>query len=312
MSGPIRTKVLSAWDYRQGDLTEFCVPFEADREQLAESLLFLRKKYARHVPADRVEAGDIVRLRCRSEKPKFQKDSITVNVGKGLYSRELEARLPGLAVGGEGTLTIQGAQVSFQVLEIQRTVLPELTDEFVDRTFPDLHSYRDLEDWYVNGQFEDHLQQQAAQAAEALKAQALEKSAIQADGEERARAWAEGDRIAREHWRLNGLPLEEMTDEQAREILGCPTAKDYADWFAGLTAGEVSFAALGWELLAAEGREPTEESYREALRRMTEEGTSPEDLKDYTFPAYARQICAEHYQDTLKAYAYEIIKEKLS
>ena len=37
MSRPFQTRVLSAWDYRQGDLSEFCLPFEADRESLAES-----------------------------------------------------------------------------------------------------------------------------------------------------------------------------------------------------------------------------------------------------------------------------------
>lgn len=313
MSGLLRTKVVSAWDYRQGDLTSFCQPFEVDREQLAEDLQFLRKKHSLLVPADRVEEGDIVTLCCRSEKPKFQKDSIPVNVGKGLYSRELEAQLPGLAVGDERKLTAQGAEVVVRVLKIERTVLPELTDEFVAEHFESVHTAAELENWYIGNQMEAHLRQKAAEAAEALKAQALAESVIDVDEDERAQAWAAGDRIAREHWRMNGLPLEEMTDEQAQEILGYPTAQAFADWFAGLSADEVSSAALGWELLAAEGREPTEEGYREAVRRMTEEeGVKPEDLTDYTPAAYARQVCAEHYQDVLEEYAYQIIKEKLS
>ena len=313
MSGLMRTKVISAWDYRQGDVSPFCQPFEADRERLAEDLQFLRKKHSFLVPADRVEQGDIVTLCCRSEKLKFQKDSIPVNVGKGLYSKELEAQLPGMAVGEERKLTAQSAEVIVRVLNIQRTVLPELTDEFVAKNFEGVHTVAELEDWYIRGQLEEYLRQKATEAAEALKAQALKESVIDVDEDERAQAWASGEQIVREQWRMNGLPLEEMTDEQAQEILGYPTAQAFADWFAGLSADEVSFAALGWELLRAEGREPTEESYREAVRKMMEEeGVKPEDLRDYTLSAYARQVCAEHYQDVLEEYAYQIIKEKLS
>lgn len=146
MSRPLRTEVVSAWDYHQDDLTPFCVPFEADRKELADDLLSLQKKYASRVPADRVEEGDVVTLCCRSKQPKFQKDSVTVSVGKGLYSKELEAQLPGMAAGQERELTAGGARVVVRVLDIKRAVLPELTDEFVDRTFPGLHSRAELED----------------------------------------------------------------------------------------------------------------------------------------------------------------------
>ncbi len=135
MRRPFLTKVISAWDYRQGDLSAFCVPFEVDREQMAESLLFLRKKYAYRIGVDTVESEDIVTIRCRSEKAKFNKDSITINAGKNLYSRELETQLIGLSVGEERNLIADGTTVSVQILKSERTVLPELTDEFVEKTF---------------------------------------------------------------------------------------------------------------------------------------------------------------------------------
>ena len=313
MSSPFLTKVVSAWDYRQGDLTEFCKPFVVDEEQLAESLLSLQKKYAYRATVEAVEVGDIVTLRCRSEKAKFNKDSITINVGKNLYSRELEAQLPGLTVGEEKELTADDVAVSVQVLKAERTALPELTNEFVAKNFETVQTLAELEAWYVNEQLENHIKQQAAEAAEELQRQALEKSNILVDEGERARARATGEKIMREQWELNGLPLDQMTDEQAREILGCPSAQAYIDWFADLSEKDVSYAALGYEILLAEGKAPTEESYREALRKMMkEEGVPAEHLKDYTLEAYARQMCAEHYHDVLETYAYQIIKEKLS
>lgn len=313
MSGPFLTKVISAWDYRQSDLSAFCVPFEADREQLAESLLFLRKKYACRTGVDTVESGDIVTIRCRSEKTKFNKDNITVNIGKNLYSRELETQLIGLSVGEERNLIADDAAVSVQVLKAERTALPELTDEFVEKTFRDFHTYADLESWYINDQLEDHIKQQAALAADELRHQALEKSEIMVDKGECARARASGEKIVREHWAFNGFPLDQMTDGQAQEILGYSSAQAYIDWFADLSEEDVSYAALGYELLLAEGRAPTEESYRDAIRKMVEEeGVTEEQLKDYTFTAYASQVCSEHYYSVLETYAYQIIKEKLS
>ncbi len=313
MSGPFLTKVISAWDYRQSDLSAFCVPFETDREQLAESLLFLRKKYACRTGVDTVKSGDIVTIRCRSEKTKFNKDNITVNIGKNLYSRELETQLIGLSVGEERNLIADDAAVSVQVLKAERTALPELTDEFVEKTFRDFHTYADLESWYINDQLEDHIKQQAALAADELRHQALEKSEIMVDEGERARARASGEKIVREHWAFNGFPLDQMTDGQAQEILGYSSAQAYIDWFADLSEEDVSYAALGYELLLAEGRVPTEESYRDVIRKMVEEeGVTEEQLKDYTFTAYASQVCSEHYYSVLETYAYQIIKEKLS
>lgn len=160
---------------------------------------------------------------------------------------------------------------------------------------------------------EAHLKQQVAQAADALKREARERSRIRVDEAERLAARAEGEKIVREMWDMNGLPLDQMTDEQAQELLGFPSARAYMDWFSGLSEDDLSCAALGYALLEAEGNVPTEADWREARRKMTEdEGVPEEQLKDYTFPAYVRQQCSEYYHDTLEQYAYQIIKERLS
>lgn len=313
MSGPLRTKVISAWDHTQADLSQFCEPFEVDHEQMAEDMLFLRKKYAYLVAVETVEVGDIVTLRCRSEKPKFQKDSITVNVGKNLYSRELEEKIVGMAAGEEGKLTVGDVSVIVCVLKAERNTLPELTDEFLSKNLKEIRNMDELVAWYTGAYLENHLKQCAAEAANFLQEQALECSEIAVDEEERQLARAGAEKTLREMWEMNGLPLDQMTDEQAQELLGYPNAKAYIDWFADLCEKDVPYAALGYALLAEDGKAPTEETYREALRKMIEdEGTPAEQLTDYTFRAYGRQVCAEHYRAVLEAHAYEIIKEKLS
>lgn len=313
MKSPLRTKVITVWDHTQADLSEFAAAFEVDQEQMAEDILFLRKKYAYLVSVETVETGDIVTLRCRSAKPKFQKDSITVNVGKNLYSRELEEKIVGMAVGEEKELTVGDTAVTVCILKAERNTLPELTDEFLSKTFKDIHNMDELNAWYVNEQYENHLKQQASEAADFLQAQALAHSEIVVDEEERLLARAGAEKSVREMWEMNGLPLDQMTDDQAQELLGYPNAQAYINWFADLCEKDVPSAALGYELLVQAGKAPTEESYREARRKMIEEeGTSEDQLTDYTYHAYARQVCSEHYREVLEAYAYKKIKEKLS
>lgn len=313
MNELLRTKVIVAWDHRQADLSEFCTPFQVDPEQMAEDILFLRKKYAYLVPVETVEMGDIVTLNCRSQKSKFQKESISINVGKNLYSRELEEQLLGRSVGEEMELAVGDTMVTVRILKAERNTLPELTDEFLTRNFKEIHNMAELEAWYVNAQFEHHLKQQAAEAANFLQEQALAGSEIMVDEEERRLARAGAEKTLREMWEMNGLPLDQMTSEQTQELLGYPDAQSYIDWFADLCEKDVPYAALGYDLLAQEGKAPTEDSYREARRKMIEEeGTPEEQLSDYTYHAYGRQVCAEHYREVLETHAYQIIKEKLS
>ena len=313
MSGPLRTKVITAWDHTQADLSLFCKPFEMDKERMAEDMLFLQKKYAYLVPVETVEAGDIVTMRCRSSKPKFQKDSVTINVGKNLYSRELEEKLVGMAVGEEKELTVGETAVMVYILKAERNTLPELTDEFLSKNLKKIRSMTELVAWYTNAYFEDHLKQCAAEAANFLQEQALIHSKIAVDEEERRVARVGAEKTLHDMWEMNGLPLDQMTDDQAQELLGYPNAQAYIDWFADLCEKDVPYAALGYALLANDGKAPTEESYREARRKMIEEEGTPEDqLTDYTYHAYGRQVCAEHYRNVLETHAYEIIKEKLS
>ncbi len=48
-----------------------------------------------------------------------------------------------------------------------------------------------------------------------------------------------------------------------------------------------------------------------ALRKTKEEEFIPsEQLCNYTYEAYARQVCSEYHYDLLESYSYDIIKEK--
>lgn len=79
----------------------------------------------------KAQVGDTLVLRTESELPKFNKQRVTVSLGRGLYDKGLEGALVGLAVGERASVTVKGKPVSAAVLEIKRKAVPEPTDEMV-------------------------------------------------------------------------------------------------------------------------------------------------------------------------------------
>lgn len=313
MEIPFKSKLLTAYDYHHADLTPFCVPFEPDEEALQESLLSVRKKYAKLVAVQVIESGDFVVLSCESEKPRFQKHSISVCVGKNLYSKELEEKLLGLFVGSSAVIEAEGVVVCVHIKEIQRSILQELTDAFVASNFETVKTVAQLKDWYVSEQRESHIKAQAEQAVEEMTDEIIAKSDIRLDEEERLAARRDGEKILREHWRFNGIDLDNMTDKEAAETFGVPSVSAYIDWFADLSEKDISTALLGYDLLIKSGREFTREQYEAELKKNSEEANIPtEELaKQFTFQAFVRQASSEFFSSMLENYIYNYIKERL-
>ena len=77
------------------------------------------------------EEGDTAVLKTESELPKFNKPSVTVTLGRGLYNRGLEVALIGLKVGEEASVIISDKPVKATVFALKRKQVPEPTNEMV-------------------------------------------------------------------------------------------------------------------------------------------------------------------------------------
>lgn len=311
MSAPFLSKAILMFDYHKVDLSHFCEPYETDEELIEDGFEYIRKKFAGLEEVTSVEVGDSVTFSCVSEKPRFNKASVTVNAGKGLYSRELENKLIGKIVGQTATVQVGGIDVTVTIRSAQRRSVPIIDDAFVDSHFPGLHTVEDLREWYRKDQLEQYLQITAEEATNYMKEQVIANSEFVIDETERAAARAACERSVREMWEMNGIPLDTMTDEQAEELLGYPTAQSYIDWFADLCEQDVCGAVLGYEEMRTAGRELTLEQYQAELASMREETSDPDLELTYTFPVFARQKYSEYYTDLLKKHAYDYIKEKI-
>lgn len=313
MNTPFLSKALDVYDYQKVDFLKFVEPFAFDEDQLKDSLEFLQKKYAYREDVLSIEGGDFATIRCNSELKKFQKDNITLNVGKNLYSKELESQLIGLNVNDCKILHVGETAVEVEVLKIERNVLPELTDEFINKTFVELSNYEDLIRWYEKDQKENYLKQQSENIAEEICKEVIAKSIFDIDENERLQAREQGRSIVEEMWIFNGIPLDAMSDEQAMELLGYPSAQAYTDWFMDLNEQGLYQSLLGYELLKERNEIPDRSQYEKMVSKYCEEeGKTAEEMKEiYTFSAFMKQTCAEKHNEVLKDYVYKKLKEAI-
>ena len=118
--------------YLQRDDAVRSVPTDAELKELARKAIVREQIVLLPLPAEeKARAGDTAVLKTESTLPKFNKDRVTVTLGRGLYSKELENSLIGKAAGETVSTVIQEQPVKAQILELKRKQAPEPTDEMV-------------------------------------------------------------------------------------------------------------------------------------------------------------------------------------
>lgn len=118
--------------YLQRDDAVRSVPTDAELKELARKAIVREQIVLLPLPAEeKARAGDTAVLKTESTLPKFNKDRVTVTLGRGLYSKELENSLIGKAAGETVSTVIQEQPVMAQILELKRKQTPGPTDEMV-------------------------------------------------------------------------------------------------------------------------------------------------------------------------------------
>lgn len=127
----LKSQALEVYDYHQTDISQFVTGFVPDEAQLEKDMQRQLRRYGKVVSVDCVENGDTAVLRCHSELPRFDRESVTLIVGKGLLDQTLERGILGMAPGQSRSLQVGGAAVEVELLSATRTQLPQRTDEAI-------------------------------------------------------------------------------------------------------------------------------------------------------------------------------------
>lgn len=128
----MKSKLLKMYDYKQTKLPEEAyIEAESIREEEKKEMSHMLAKYKKTIRPDVIEKGDIAIIDIEGGLPKYNRKKLGINVGRNLYSGEIEEALVGKSVGTEFDAEADGVKVRICVKDVTRRVLPELTEEIV-------------------------------------------------------------------------------------------------------------------------------------------------------------------------------------
>lgn len=125
------SKVIKLTDFRDMEITEEMQGKALSEEEIKDILNKLAKKNVVTAEVDSIEKGDFVILDLKGEETKFNKNGLQINVGLGLFNKELEDEILGMEKNENKTLTINDKEVKVGVKSIKRRSIPEVTDELI-------------------------------------------------------------------------------------------------------------------------------------------------------------------------------------
>lgn len=298
--GLYRSKVIEIYDFQQMDLNDLIEPFEVDEARLEHDLMLMRKQNAGLLDVDVVEKDDFATIRCESELPRFQKDAITVKVGKGLYNKALENGMIGQKIGEERTIFVDGTPVRAAVLKVQRHAIPELTDETVASwNLPRISTVDALRNSYIDAQHKEDTEETIEQVAQYIQSVVAGKSVFELDPEEEKKERAHGDMLLREMYPAASNGGEQPSDTDRQMVY---------DMF----MNTLKINLIGDQLTEQAGIAPTKEDYERAVQdEMAYSAESREEvLARFPWESFERSFRGEYYVGMIKKHIRQFIMEK--
>jgi FKBP-type peptidyl-prolyl cis-trans isomerase (trigger factor) len=265
----MRTKVNRLLDYREVPFERQVVIRDPDAAWMKKRMNALTRRRKQTVRPERIEPGDVATLALKSTLERFNRPTVPVTVGSGIFSAELEAQLPGMAVGESKCCTVQGTTVTVTVQDIRRTVFPEPTDEDLRafaQTAADDFSGIDTVEAYRTWLTEGYRKEQRNHAVFDTMQHVLDTVLAQSDwdfsDEDLEELYRQGmEQLRQEVEEENGPRLEEMTSEQLIRVTGLDSLERIRSYLR--EQGEPMLASFVW-LAVCNGKDPAELSLEEA------------------------------------------------
>ena len=84
----IKSKVLKMEDFRNISVDEMIPVYTVDEQVLEKDINRILKSNGTKTEEDQVRMDDLVTISCKSDMEKFNKNKLSVIIGKNLYSKE--------------------------------------------------------------------------------------------------------------------------------------------------------------------------------------------------------------------------------
>ena len=285
-------KVLKLFDFTKCELPEKLFDIRIPQKDIDFEL----KKAAEHFltiePQDGpIENGDIVAVKIVSEDAFLACDCERLSVGRGFFSKDIEAALVGRKKGDVFSVTADGSPAEVTVLWIKRRVVPQLTDEMA--------AAMDVEDVSTVQEYTEYVTQELVNEDKEKKQDGiwrlvskkmLEESEFEVDEKEVDAQYKkdlaylqkelEGDFEEFMQVKYHGKTLEESKQNFRNEIVKT-----------------MKLCAIAAPMAEEEGVEWTEEDYEAVIDDMVSEEYSKEDLQQsMSYEDYVKQQLETYLQ----------------
>lgn len=124
----MKSHIITLADFRQAPFERHAV-IRCPEEHLRAELRNLVRPFKRTEAVRTLAKGDVAVLALSSELEKFNKPTVFVTVGGGLFGADFEETLVGRDTGETFETSVEGKPVAVTVKQASRTVFPEPTDE---------------------------------------------------------------------------------------------------------------------------------------------------------------------------------------
>lgn len=236
----MKSAVLYEYDLKKA-VTDTDWDITIDKKKLQDALHQVALKYSSYAAADTAQKGDILSAKLESDLTRYNRQ-LQLNLGSGLFDKELEDDMLGKSTGKAYSVHLSGTDVTYEILEISRLVVPELTDEMAKKEgIPGVETVAQLIGYYTEADFREQLSRKMNPFLKSY----LEKCSFELSPEDIDFLDEQELERCRKIARSMGLVFDEMKGEQMQGAVGCENIDEFKTMIHGLNTENLMLALLG-------------------------------------------------------------------
>ncbi len=291
-------KVLKLYDFTQCVLPDVLFDIKIPQKSIDEKLT----KAAEHFLAieeqeGAIEKGDIVGIKIASEDSFLASECERLSVGKGFFSKEIEAALIGKKKGDTFATEADGAQASITVLWVKRRVVPKFTDAMAAAmNVEDVTNVQEYTDYVIQELVDEDKEKKQNAIWNMVSKKLLEESSFDVDEQEVDAQYKkdlaylqkelEDDFEEFMQVKYHGKSLEESKKNYKQEIVKT-----------------LELCAIAAPMAEEDGTQWTREDYEAVIDDMVSEEYSKEELQQsMSYEDYVKQQMEEYLKAKVLEY----------
>lgn len=311
----LKSRLIKEFDFREADVSGEDFTYEIDKEFIEKEILRIRKKNKVLHEVEEVKKGDIVVCSLKSINPKFNKENVSISAGLGLFKKEIELALIAMKKGESRAIDADNESVIIDVINVKRSVMPELTDEMVQNekidNITNVKSLMEYLEKLYKAEKNKAIDNNSYKLIENVINQVISKSKFDINEEDIQYLSELEIHKARVFCELEGLTLEKMTPEDFNGKIPVKSYDEFLKMVNGLSKHQITVLLLGLKNAEKDGYKVSQEEYdKDTADFCKMYHMKPEDAyRAMPFEYYETGHYTGHYRNIIREYYRERYQE---